>query len=568
MPRRKAVIYARQSSGKEEESESIALQLERCHALAREQDMEILGEFYDANSSGRLYPEGADAVMALDIAYQKWRESNTVEKRSRPGLKAVLDLLPKVNMLLVYDITRLYRPIQNGFLQGYIDMMLIEHHVHVLTVKEGENNPSDFSDSLVTTIKSHVNDNQIRLTTEKSKLALTKLRDSGYLPTGSRMYGINYIGGKERKVEVIPEQAEVIRFVFDCVIRHKPYNWILREMNRLYGDRVSGKAFYSSSFRHIIAQPFYCGYMVDSHGALIPARQMAGQEIVPFDVWQKANDILSNKQRPPQHRKTQSRPFSGLLTCGHCGAKMVVGQDGDKEYYHCMSTIGSDDVKCRQARVTMNLVRQSDDFTGLRHAVAPFLVLSLFSSLERHAAMLAKIKELDKLTDSIDNYQKRLNDAAQAYIEGKLDLMAFSIVQEKANERIKSLKADALQIEMASSTTKTDEEYFKKLLANIDDLMNDRLPDHEFEDMLWTSLKRIRCFYDYVEIETIYGKFKLNRYMKGNARNFPRFTYEVIYPKQQDSCLDTKIHLTYVYGKGTARKLVAELGNLVVFSMG
>ena len=181
---------------------------------------------------------------------------------------------------------------------------------------------------------------------------------------------------------------------------------------------------------------------------------------------------------------------------------------------------------------------------------------------------LAKIKELDKLTDSIDNYQKRLNDAAQAYIEGKLDLVAFSIVQEKANERIKSLKADALQIEMASSTTKTDEEYFKKLLANIDDLMNDRLPDHEFEDMLWTSLKRIRCFYDYVEIETIYGKFKLNRYMKGNARNFPRFTYEVIYPKQQDSCLDTKIHLTYVYGKGTARKLVAELGNLVVFSMG
>ncbi|MBP5673936.1 MAG: recombinase family protein [Victivallales bacterium] len=568
MSRKKAVIYARQSSGKEEESESIALQLERCRALAKEQDIEILGEFYDANSSGRLYPAGADAIMEMDIAYQKWRKNNTIEKRSRPGLKSVLDLLPKVNMLLVYDITRLYRPIQNGFLQGYIDMMLIEHRVHVLTVKEGESNPSDFSDSLVTTIKSHVNDNQIRLTIEKSKLALTKLRDSGYLPTGTRMYGINYIGGKERKVEVIPEQAEVIRFVFDNVVRHKPYNWILREMNRLYGERVSGKAFYSTSFRHIITQPFYCGYMFDSHGALIEAKQMKGQEIIPFDIWQKANDILNNKQRPPQHRKIQSRPFSGLLVCGHCGAKMVVGQDGDKEYYHCMATIGTDDVKCRQSRVTMNLVRQSEHYTGLRHAIAPLLVLSLFSSLERQATFLTKAKELDKLRASIDNYQRRLNEAAQAYIEGKLDLVAFSIVQEKANSRIKSLKADVLQIEMASQSTKTCEENLQKLLLNIDNLMNDRLDDHDFEDMLWESIKCIKCFYDYVVIDTIYGKLKLNRYMDRNKRNFPKFTYEIIYPSQQDSCLDAKIHVTYIYGNGTPRKLVAELGNLVIFSMG
>lgn len=567
MSRKKAVIYARQSSGKEEESESIALQLERCHALAKEQNLEILGEFYDANSSGRLYPAGADAIMEMDIAYQKWRKNNTIEKRSRPGLKSVLDLLPKVNILLVYDITRLYRPIQNGFLQGYIDMMLIEHHVHVLTVKEGESNPSDFSDSLVTTIKSHVNDNQIRLTIEKSKLALTKLRDSGYLPTGTRMYGIRYIGGKEHKVEVIPEQAEVIQFVFDNIVRHKPYNWILREMNRLYGERVSGKAFYSTSFRHIITQPFYCGYMFDSHGALIEAKQMKGQEIIPFDVWQRANDILNNKQRPPQHRKIQSRPFSGLLICGHCGAKMIVGQDGDKEYYHCMTTIGTDDSECRKSRVTMNLVRHSDSFTGLRRAIAPLLILSFFNSLERQASITAKAKELDKLYLSIDNYQKRLNDAAQAYIEGKLDLVAFSIVQEKANSRIKSLKADALQIEMASDSVRSCEDNFRNLLMNIDDLMNDRLDNHVFEDMLWESIKSIKCFYDYIEIETFYGSFRLNRFMKGKMRNFPKFQYEIIYPKNQDACLDTKIHITYLYGTNSKRKLVAELGNLVIFSM-
>ena len=72
MARKKAVIYARQSSGKEEESESIALQIEMCRELARKHNIDVIGEFHDANTSGRLYPEGAEDVMQLDIAYQKW----------------------------------------------------------------------------------------------------------------------------------------------------------------------------------------------------------------------------------------------------------------------------------------------------------------------------------------------------------------------------------------------------------------------------------------------------------------------------------------------------------------
>lgn len=567
MARKKAVIYARQSSGKEEESESIALQIEMCRELARKHNIDVIGEFHDANTSGRLYPEGAEDVMQLDIAYQKWCKSNSLDKKSRPGLKKALDALPHVDFLIVHEMTRLYRPVQNSFLQGYIDTRLVENRVNVLTVKEGESNPSNFSDSLVTTIKSHVNDNQIKLTSEKSKLALMKLRDEGYLPTGTRMYGIRYIGGRERRVEVIPEQAEVIRFVFRSTLEHKPYNWILREMNRLYGDRVSGKAFYITSFRHIVAQPFYCGYMYDSHGALIEARQMRGQEIITLDEWRRANDILGNKQRPAQHRKSLPHPFSSLLVCGYCGAKMLVGLDGDKEYYHCITALSAGRDECRQARVTLNLVRQSKYYTGLKKAIAPLLALSLYSSLEHQASMQKRRRELDKLNISLANYQKRLDDASASYVEGQMAVDAYNMVHEKANARIKSLKAEIMQIENANSNARATEERVRKFLTNIDMLMEDRLEPHVFEDLLTDSVKQIRCFYDYLEIDTIYGSFTLKRYMDGKFRNFPKFTYEIIPPDgMQKNPRDTQIHVTYIYGENTKKDLIVDLRNMKIFS--
>ena len=565
MARKKAVIYARQSSGKEEESESIAMQLERCVELARKHNLEIVGQFSDANTSGRLYPEGAENIIAMDIAYQKWHEKNSIEKKCRPGLRKVLNLLPLVEVLVVYDMTRLYRPVQNSFLQSFIDSQLVESGVHVLTVKDGETNPSDFSDSLVTTIKSHVNDNQIKLTSEKARLAMKKLKDDGYLPTGAHMYGIRYIGGKSRKVEVIPEQAEVIRFVFEQTLKLKPYNWIVREMNRLFGDRTEGKTFYGTSFRHIISQPFYCGFMYDSHGALIPARQMQGQEIIPYETWEAANDIVNDPNRIIRHCKNMPHPFSGILVCGYCGSKMLVGMDGNKEYYHCISvqTKGMDN--CRQARVTMNIIRESKVFTGLKKAIAPLLVLSLFKDLEHQEVLIRRTSKLPKLKEMLVNYETRLTTASDDYIEGRMGLDAFHVIEQMANIKIKAVKNEILQIEKAYINARNREEEIKCFFNNIDDLMQARLEEHVFEKLLRNSITQIKCYYDHVDIDTIHGVFTLRRYMDEKYRNFPKFTYRLLQPDNE--LTKTIVEIEYVYNRSKGRNLIAKFGNLHIYSI-
>ena len=563
MLKRKAIIYARQSSGKEEESESIAMQLERCRDLTHKHHLEVIGQFSDANTSGRLYPDGAENVIVLDVAYQKWYEKNSIEKKSRPGLRKVLNMLPLADLLIVYDMTRLYRPVQNSFLQSYIDSQLVESRVRVLTVKEGESNPSDFSDSLVATIKSQVNDNQIKLTSEKSRLAMQKLKDDGFLPTGARMFGIRYVGGKSKKVEVIPEKAEVIRFAFEQTLKLKPFNWIVREMNNLYANQVNGKAFYGTSFRHIISQPFYCGFMRDSHGALIPARQMQGQEIISFEEWQKANEIVNGSNRTIRRCKNMPHPFSGILRCGYCGARLVVGRDGQKEFYHCLSVVTAGCDECRKARVTMNLVRSTEESTGLRKAIAPLLSLALFKSLEQQEALTRRANELPKLKMLLADIEAKIMTAGEEYIEGSMGLDAYHIIEQKANAKIKELRNEILQIENACKNASIQEEHLRMSFQSIDELMQDGLEIHIFENLLRSCINEIKCFQDHLDIQTIYGAFTLMRAMNGQSRNFPRFTYKLIQP--DDRLSHAHIEIDYLYGNSERRRLLATLGNVRVY---
>lgn len=557
----KVVIYARQSSGCDDQSESIDFQIQQCQELARSNNMEVVGVYADYNTSGRLYPTGAETVAEQDKALLKWQQERTFDKRYRPELGKALTTLPSVDYLMVYDTTRLCRPVRNSFLQQYLDNALIEANVKLMTVKDGCSNPRSFTDSLVNSIKSQVNDNQTQLTAEKSRKAMIRLRDSGIVPTSPKMFGIRYLGGKNKVVEVIPECAPVIKFVFEQIILMKPYNQIIRDMNRLFGGVAAGKAYYDSSLRHIVMQPFYCGMMYNSSGLLIPAKQMQGKEIISYEIWKRANEIMSRNRKEPQRRKMNPHPFTHLLRCGYCGAKMVGGVDNGKEYYHCHR--GSNLMRnelCPKSRITLNLVRRSDKFTGFKKAVAPILALAMFNELQENEISEAKRRELAQLESKVKKLQTQKNEIRDRYAEGRLDFDTFEYLNAKLKKeegetvaRITKLKGTYSAKEMAKRA--------KEYLERIEDVMSDRLEPHVFENLLRQSVKSILCFDDRVEIETVYGKINLRRFIEGKYRNFPRFVYKIVPRNDNKKIIDlrqAKIEVTYVYAQSEERKVVVD----------
>lgn len=85
----KGLIYARQSSGKEEKSESIEAQIHNCKMLAEAQKIDVIGVFSDFNVSGKTYPKGAEDVAKMDVAFQNWFENQSSKKQFRDGLGEV-----------------------------------------------------------------------------------------------------------------------------------------------------------------------------------------------------------------------------------------------------------------------------------------------------------------------------------------------------------------------------------------------------------------------------------------------------------------------------------------------
>ena len=563
------VIYCRQSSGKEEDSESIASQTEICKKYARSRGMKVIGVFEDPNTSGRLYPTGAEDLLALDIQLQNWLKENTSEKRFRPGLGKAFALLPKVDYLLIHELTRLYRSVQTSFLQSYINQRIAASGAKLISVKEGEIDFNDFTDTLVCSIQSQVNDNQIAMTREKSKLAMAKIQDDGYYSTMPKMYGVRYLGGRERSIEIIPEKGEVIQYVFKRILERCRYTELLRELNTHFRDRVDGKCFYDSSWRHIIANPFYCGYMYDTHGALIPAKQMQGKELVTFEDWKKANEILKELRGTPTARTHAIHPFSGLMYCGNCKGKMSIVQDGEKIGYSCLQGVNTrHDDGCRKSRTNINLIRQADDFTGLREAIAPLLPLALYKELERKSGTKSLRKTIAEKEIQVHNYQERLSSLVNAYAENETSSISYRAAYEKINERLTRVKNDLLELnkelEASGDLAKKADEYFKILPK----VMKNQLPENEFTDLLHRSVNKIFCYEDKLEIQTVYGDLVLERYMSGKFRNFPKFTYKIESIGKNKSIKnlnDCRINVTYLYDKEKTEKLVVDLSVMRIY---
>lgn len=566
---KKAIIYCRQSSGKEEDSESIAFQEKACRDFAKVRGIEIIGCFSDANTPGRLYPTGADDLAEMDNPLKEWLRRHTTEKRYRSGLGEAIAALPGVDYLIIYDISRLYRPVQNSYLEAYVNNKLISNHTELISIKEGKINFSSFTDALVSSIKSQVNDNQISITREKSKQAMARIQDDGYYCTLPRMYGIRYKGGREREIEVITEQAEVIRFVYDMVLKRVKYTELLNEMNTRFKGRHAGKCFYDSSWRHIIENPFYCGYMYDSQGALIPAKQMQGKEIVTFDEWKRANEIVNTPRAQAKGRKRTMHPFSGLMVCGHCGSKMSVTEDAGKICYSCLQGVNvRHDPECGKSRTNINLVRKSEDFTGLREAIQPLLLLALYKEIEMRNGKGKFKRILEEKNVRLKNIEKKLDELVESFVEDTTPLAAYYAAYEKLNERKSALRNEITQLTNEMEASGNLERKAREYLAMVDRVMKNQLEEYEFQDLLHRSVSEIRCFEDHVDIVTVYGKFSLRRYIENRYRNFPKFTYEIhsITQKRKITDLnDCKIHVTYIYDKNEKEELVVDLSVMEIY---
>ncbi len=229
----KALIYARQSSGNDDISESVEAQIGNCQRLAEREGIEVIGVYRDLNTSGETYPQGTEDIAALDGAYKAWVLAQSSKKTFRRGLGEALTQLNNVDFIIVNELTRLYRPVNGSFLESHINHLLREHNIKLLQVQGGSIDLHKFDQQLITSIKNQILYDDLQKKRQNSINAFRIKKDSGSICAGTKAFGLQYLGNDQ--VKVIPECVEVIRFVYDNVISYKPYNYIVNECNSRWG---------------------------------------------------------------------------------------------------------------------------------------------------------------------------------------------------------------------------------------------------------------------------------------------------------------------------------------------
>ncbi len=379
--KKKCFIYCRQSSGQEEQDHSLSLQqqMENCLAYARKNGLRVVDVFTDANVSGKTYPAGKifEDIALHDAGFQDWFRTQSGYKKFRTGLGSMMLRLDETDFIVLDEITRLHRCASRSFLENVLNYRLIQKQVRILQVKGDMIDLSRFDQNLIQMLRTQINDEQIRNQKEKSRESRLKQKNQGIF-AGPRLFGCCY--RDKDNVSFSPVHAPVIREIFRMAEEGTPYNRICFEMNQNHAQLFApAKLIYPSTVHHILRNPAYAGFMYNAEKQLIPCRNIP-EPVFSLDYFMHVQRRIRERKRcrpadapPPCHHPL---PFSGLLICGSCGARMSVSVDHGRIFYFCRKSYLTRDHACAANRIFIqDTIPGRHHIAGLHAAMPPLFLL-------------------------------------------------------------------------------------------------------------------------------------------------------------------------------------------------
>ena len=493
-------IYVRQSSTKEDRSISCEEQVSNCKKYAEGNKLKIKEVFQDINVSGRLYPKQFSSLAEADLVYKQFLAETKKEGQWRTGLGNLFDKLKDGDTIIVDELTRFYRPLTNSFLESALTQFLFSKHIRLLTVKNGEVNLNNFNDNLINALQNRINDNQLKNQRMKSKASIARLYNAGELKQGlSQMIGYKSTGRK-KEVEVDEQGAKIVQYIFKSYIEGKSLLQIVRDLNKKFEMKSCVK-----SIKNILERPIYAGYMFNKQGELIKAKQVEGKEIIDYNTWLAAKQILDSRRTNNIRVKIYPLHFTGLCKCGKCGAKMSVciNEHGKYFSFRCMSHTIRAKENCKVSITANTLYNQG---LSLDNAVEPILILGLLKKINEQKNEKDIKSELEEKTIQLNNIQSKEKQLSNMFLEGLLseDALKTTLASNKA-------KKDALQQEIIALEQELSEDDIEKTRLLVNRIIARQLTFEQYQELISYTIKQIIVNEDKITVQTHYGDIELSR---------------------------------------------------------
>lgn len=310
-------------------------------------------------------------------------EGVTGTKANRPGFQKMMEECGKgnIDLILVKSVSRFARntvDLLNAcreLKELNIDVYFEEERIHTLSY-EGE---------LLLTLRASFAQEESRSMSENIKWKIRKDMQEG-LPQRNRALGYDI---KERKVTIIPEEANIVKLIFKWYLDGQGTLLIARKLNEMGYKNVTGKPFSPVKVSHILKNTNYTGNLLlqktfrknhlckckSKNNGELPQYLVENNHpaIISVEDFEKVQALLNSKNDKYHLTNGGRFPFSGMITCSCCGYSFHRRKVNGKTSYMCVNKINKNVVKCESQQIPeYELYRMANEVLSIKEFNADY----------------------------------------------------------------------------------------------------------------------------------------------------------------------------------------------------
>ena len=234
----------------------------------------------------------------------------------------------EVDVVLVYMLGRLWR---NRAERAVGMEVFRQHGVSVLCAKGPQLDLSTAAGRMLAGVLGEFDTFEVEQMSEREQRKIRQNVEQGLPPSGQRCYGYTKDGW-----EIVPDEAEDVRGMFDSLLAGTSLLGIVRDLNGRGRLNRNGRAWDHNAVRQLLLNERFAALREypprkkrsDAPGQLYPGRWPA---IVGEETWRAAKHLLDDEARLTSHGDTSRKwLLSGIALCGVCndGTTVTSGSRG------------------------------------------------------------------------------------------------------------------------------------------------------------------------------------------------------------------------------------------------
>lgn len=367
---------------------------------------------------------------------------------------------------------------------------LLNYGVAVLFENDNLNTIDEDCDFRLTTMASLAQE-ESRKTSERLKFGFRESIKKGTVLGNDSIWGYRKEKGK---LVIVPEEAEMVRFIFDMYANQNAgVRAIAKELNSLGYTNTCGNPFSFSSVRNILRNPkykgFYCGNKTHKINFLsneivhIPQEEWVMYEdhekvppIVSSELWDKANQKLrklSEKMTSDNKTSYQNKYlYSGKIICGEhnvCYYHTIYKyKSGNKELWTCKEYGNGN--RCRNPLVyTSELDTIMCEVYNQIICKKETIINDLIELYKENSTTRSIAKSKYKIQSDINVCHSKKEKLLDLVMDGRLSNEEFEQRNNNFNAQIDELRARLSELDKEEHKSLNSNESIESLRSSIAD---------------------------------------------------------------------------------------------------